>query len=81
MYSHPQMYGSTAGPFGGMGGCAMTTMQVFVFIPRGRDENIFVYVNGRHLYDLPYNREFVEDAILRRNVPDKPTKYLTFDKI
>lgn len=30
-----QMYGSTAGPFGGVGGCAMTTfeMDAFAFTP------------------------------------------------
>jgi len=30
-YSYPFTFGSTSGPHGGMGGCAMTTYQVYVF--------------------------------------------------
>ena len=30
-YSWPQVFGSTSGPKGGAGGCAMTTFQVYAF--------------------------------------------------
>ena len=31
-YAWPQLFGSTAGPNGGMGGCAMTTFTVHAFV-------------------------------------------------
>lgn len=34
-YSYPQMFGSTAGPFGGLGGDAMTNFQIDAFVWEG----------------------------------------------
>lgn len=31
MYSFPQVFTSTAGPFGGIGGAAMTSMQIYAY--------------------------------------------------
>ena len=45
-HSFPMVFGSTAGPFGGIGGQALTTFQIEV-VTNGWTKESCVYANGR----------------------------------
>lgn len=55
VYSWPEMFASTAGPFGGMGGAAMTEMQMYAVWYQ--HPLVVVYCNGRLLGVLLRRRE------------------------
>lgn len=65
MYVFPQVWGSTALGFGGVGGQMMTTANTYVFIDKYSEQNCFVYFGGRFAYEAPYCQEFIDDV--RRN--------------
>lgn len=44
-FTYPKTFGSTAGPFGGIGGAAMTTFQIEAY-SNGAGQ-AFLYANGR----------------------------------
>ena len=62
METFTQIWGSTTGGFGGIGGCAMTTQRTYVFIPMGVDENCQVYFGDRYAYSVPYSSKFIDDV-------------------
>lgn len=71
----PQLWGSTALGFGGIGGSAMTTAYTTVVIS---GENAAVFFNGRHCYSVEkINAAFSEDLKSRRmeDLKDATEKY------
>lgn len=63
-YAFPQMWGSTALGFGGIGGCVMTTAQTVVV---GYGNRFIVYFGGRFAYDIEgINSTFIEDMKMYR---------------
>ena len=53
MFSWPVMFGSTAGPGGGIGGCMMTTFQVYGFRDVASDKGV-LYCAGKWKYVKPF---------------------------
>lgn len=71
----PQMWGSTALGFGGMGGAAMTTAYTTVIIC---EENAAVFFGGRHCYSIDnINEDFMNDVNKRHmaSLADAHKKY------
>lgn len=70
----PQLWGSTALGFGGMGGAAMTTAYTTVIICR---DNAAVFFDGRHAYSIDnFDKSFMKDVDRRsmaacRNASEK----------
>ena len=63
METFEQIWGNTAGGFGGIGGCAMTSQNTYVFIPEVDDEPCQVYFGGRYAYSVPITDEkFLQDV-------------------
>lgn len=67
MHIFPQVWGSTALGFGGVGGQAMTEARTYVFIPVSCWQKCFVYFAGRFAYAVPYSEVLMED-IRKQNV-------------
>lgn len=60
----PQLWGSTALGFGGMGGAAMTTAYTTVIICRN---NAAVFFDGRHCYSVDdFKEPFMDDVNKRQ---------------
>lgn len=62
LHTFEQIWGSTAGGFEVVGGCAMTTQRTYVFVPMSVDDNCFVYFGGRFAYAVPYSDVFIKDV-------------------
>lgn len=62
MYTFPQLWGSTALGFGGIGGQAMTVANTYVFIPEGVKQDCFIYFGGRFAYNAPYCQILLDDV-------------------
>ena len=57
----PQVWGSTALGFGGVGGQAITAARTYVFIPVSCKQKCFVYFAGRFAYAVPYSDVLMND--------------------
>ena len=62
LHLFPQVWGSTALGFGGIGGQAMTEAMTYVFIPENVRQNCFVYFGSRFAYSCPYSDTFMIDV-------------------
>lgn len=72
-YAFPQMWGSTALGFGGIGGQAMTTAQTVVI---GYGNRYEVYFGGRFAYEvINPNEKFFEDMRKWRMASLRDAKY------
>ncbi len=64
----PQVWGSTAGPFGGIGGCAMTPFSCCVIACPTVTRDVYVYHGGMFCYRAEMNDAVVE-AIKHQRMP------------
>lgn len=69
LYIFPQIWGSTALGFGGMGGDKMTTATTYVLMPMVDGEDCIVYFAGRFAYKVPYSTVFRDDVAEQRMEP------------
>ena len=46
-FSFPQVFGSTTGPFGGVGGQGQTVFQMEVYLNQNTDNFMVIFVGGR----------------------------------
>ena len=66
-YAFPQVWGSTALGFGGIGGQALTTAQTYVILAQG---SIYVYFGSRFAYEIKeYLRYKLEEFLVKRHFP------------
>lgn len=63
LYDFSQIWSSTAGGFGGIGGQAITEARTYVLVPISCDEKCLVYFSGKFAYAVPYSHIFMEDVI------------------
>lgn len=67
-HAFPQMWGSTALGFGGIGGAAMTTAQTYVVFTY---ESVFVYFGSRFAYELKGALRWkIEEYMTKKRFPD-----------
>ena len=67
LYTFEQVWGSTSGGNGGIGGSAMTSQRTYVFIPMHQIDDIcLVFFGGRFGYSVHFSREFMDDVIKGR---------------
>ena len=69
LYIFPQIWGSTALGFGGMGGNKTTTATTYVLMPMVDGEDCIVYFAGRFAYKVPYSTVFRDDVAEQRMEP------------
>lgn len=69
LYIFPQIWGSTALGFGGIGGDKITTATTYVLIPMVDGEDCIVYFAGRFAYKVPYSTVFRDDVAEQRMEP------------
>lgn len=62
MYTFEQIWGDTTCGLGGIGGQAMTTCRIYVFIPQVDGEDCVVYFGGKFAYKVPYSEIFMDDV-------------------
>ena len=68
---------ATTNIFYGIGGDGMTVARTYVFVPKTREDDCFVYFAGRFAYQVPYSDKFMEDVIQQWVEPaTKSSKYL-----
>lgn len=69
----PQIYGSTAGPWGGIGGSAMTSFLTVVVECPNWSRDAFVYLAGKFAYAVDArDNEWLRRSIEHRNFPTHP---------
>lgn len=79
MHCFPQMWGSTALGFKGMGGQAMTEANTYVFVPLTCSfQNCLVYFSSRFAYAVPYSQALMKD-IQAQEMKPVSKKYKYFD--
>ena len=57
-----QVWGSTTGGFGGIGGCAMTSMRTCVFVNIRSYRDCIVFFGGKYAYTVERTDDFLADV-------------------
>ena len=53
-YAWPQTFGNTAGPSGGIGGCAISTFTVEAYVCDGNGPTVYICNGMYHFEDKPF---------------------------